>query len=152
MSERELSVELHTPSKNTCPWAERGQGSLMENKGSGEVWNDAFRRIPTTKKPNFIQTAVIFEDNQHLYLPLSCLGCVRLGSDILRKSSDTLLRRVEYPMASRPPPLRFFYTRSDWVGDHKHTWGIIHLIWPGNATEWFRRTPKQLQGKRFGGS
>lgn len=58
-------------------------------------------RIPTHKKPNFIKMAVIFKENQQ-YLPLCC---VRFGSDIPRKSSDVLLRRVEYPLASPPPPL-----------------------------------------------
>lgn len=59
-------------------------------------------RIPTDKESNFIKMAVIVEENQQLHLPLCC---VRFGSDILRKSSDVLLRRVEYPLASPPPPL-----------------------------------------------
>lgn len=62
----------------------------------------ALLRTPTHKKPRFIKMAVIFKERQQLYLPLCC---VRFGSDILRKSSDVLRRRVEYPLASPPPPL-----------------------------------------------
>lgn len=83
---------------------------LEQNKVRGQLngWKIkallkfASLRIPTHKKPSFIKMAVIFKEKQQLYLPLSC---VRFGSDILRKSSDVLLRRLEYPLASPPPPL-----------------------------------------------
>lgn len=111
MSEREFSHEPDVPTENTPPPAEQGPGSVssMENNAWDTAGNTGVCRIPNVKKKKlFHKGGGKFEDRQQLYLPLCSLGCRRFGSDILRKSSDALLGRLQYPIASRPPPLGGF--------------------------------------------